>query len=71
MSTPEKLLSHYKSLKVKHDLLDKKIEEAYNHYTDDNEIHKMKLDKLHLKEEMNSIENQLGTEYGKRIPTRY
>ena len=71
MSTPEKLMSHYKSLKIKHDALDKKIEESYNHFIDDTEIHKMKIEKLHLKEEMSNIENQLGFESGKRIPARY
>ena len=69
--TVEKLLSHYKALKVKHDTLDKEINNAYNHYTDDIEVHKMKVEKLHLKEEMSRLEHEIGLENGKRIPDRY
>lgn len=57
--TEEKLNSHYKVVKSKHDILDKLIVDAYNQYIDDNEVHKMKLEKLHLKEEMDRIQNQL------------
>jgi hypothetical protein len=71
MSTREKMVSHYKNIKEKHDILDKKIQEAYNHYTKDEDIHKMKQEKLVLKEEMFRIEKELGTEDGKRIPGRY
>ena len=60
MSTSEKLKSHYNSLKEKHDLLDKQIAEAYNKHTDDIEVNKMKHNKLHLKEQMYQIEQQLG-----------
>ena len=52
MSTPEKIKGHYESLKSKHDLLDKQIEEAYNHHEDDLKIQQMKSQKLHLKEQM-------------------
>jgi hypothetical protein len=71
MSSIEKIMSHYKTLKSKHDDLDKQIDNAYNHYTDDVEIHKMKVEKLHLKEEMSQLELQIGLENGKRIPSRY
>jgi hypothetical protein len=71
MSTPEKLLSHYKNLKEKHDDLDKKITEAYNLYANDLEVQEMKTKKLHLKEQMYEIESQLGTEHAKRIPGRF
>jgi uncharacterized protein YdcH (DUF465 family) len=60
MSTSEKLKSHYNSLKEKHDLLDKQIAEAYNTHTDNIEVNKMKHNKLHLKEQMYQIEQQLG-----------
>jgi len=69
--TVEKLLSHYKTVKSKHDTLDKKIENAYNHYTDDLEINGMKVEKLLLKEEMARLEHEIGLENGKRIPSRY
>jgi len=69
--TVEKLMSHYKVVKSKHDTLDKQINNAYNHYTDDIEVHKMKVEKLHLKEEMTRLEHEIGLENGKRIPSRY
>ena len=59
MITEDKLESHLKVVKAKHDALDKMIVEAYNHYIDDNEVHKMKVEKLHLKEEMDSIKSKL------------
>jgi hypothetical protein len=71
MSTREKLISHIKHVRSKHDLLDKQIEEAYNHYTDDIAIHKMKVEKLHLKEEISRFEQELGKEDAKRIPNRF
>ena len=59
MITEDKLESHYTVIKAKHDALDKMIVEAYNHYIDDNEVHKMKREKLHLKEEMDRIKSKL------------
>lgn len=59
MSTTEKLMGHYTSLKEKHDKLDKEIEQAYNAHTDDLVIHKMKSNKLYLKEQMYDIEQRL------------
>lgn len=59
MLTEEKLYSHYNKVKAKHDALDKMIVDAYNHYIDDNEVHKMKLEKLQLKEEMEQIKTKL------------
>jgi len=53
----DKIESHYKVVKSKHDDLDKKIVDAYNHYEDDVEIHKMKVEKLYLKKEMAKIES--------------
>jgi hypothetical protein len=49
-------------IKAKHDALDKTINEAYNHYVDDLKINKLKLEKLHLKEEIDRIEHQLRTQ---------
>ena len=65
------LISHAKQIRLKHDQLDKKIEDAYNQYVDDLEIHKMKIDKLHLKEELSKIEIEIGKEDAKRIPNRF
>ena len=59
MITEQKLESHFKVIKTKHDALDKMIVEAYNHYIDDNDVHKMKIEKLHLKEEMDRIRSKL------------
>ena len=61
MITTDKLESHYKTIKAKHDALDKMINEAYNHYVDDLKINKLKLEKLHLKEEIDRIESKLRT----------
>lgn len=69
--TVEKLMSHYKTVKIKHDTLDKQITNAYNHYTDDVEVNKMKVEKLHLKEEMSRLEIAIAEENAKRIPERY
>lgn len=60
MSTAEKLMHHWDSLKNKHDKLDKQIKESYNHYDKDELVHKLKVEKLHIKEEMSNIEKQLG-----------
>jgi hypothetical protein len=54
-----KKLSHYKAIKEKHENLDKQITEAYNHYDNDEFIRKMKIDKLHLKEEIDQLEKEL------------
>jgi uncharacterized protein YdcH (DUF465 family) len=71
MSDREKIISHYKKIQEKHDLLDKQITEAYNHYTNDEAVHKMKQEKLILKEQMFEIERNLGNEDAKRIPRRF
>jgi hypothetical protein len=71
MSNRDKIISHAKAIREKHDALDKKIEEAYNHYTDDETITKMKIEKLHLKEELVNIEREIGKEDAKRIPNRF
>lgn len=67
MSTIEKMMSHYGYLKKKHDDLDKEIERAHNNHELDEVIHKMKKDKLHLKEQMFQIEQQVGIKDGKTI----
>lgn len=52
-------------VKLKHDALDKKIDEAYN------EVNKMRSQQLILKEEMTRLEQEIGLDHGKRIPSRY
>lgn len=59
MITHEKLLHHWNHLRDKHDNLDKKIQNAYNHHDKDELVHKMKVEKLHLKEEMYKVEKQM------------
>jgi uncharacterized protein YdcH (DUF465 family) len=59
MSTIEKMISHYDFLKTKHDALDKEINSAYSHHIDDHIVSGMKKQKLHLKDQMHQIENQL------------
>jgi predicted nucleic acid-binding Zn-ribbon protein len=60
-----KLKIDYKMVKLKHDALDKKIDEAYN------EVNKMRSQQLILKEEMTRLEQEIGLDHGKRIPSRY
>jgi len=60
-----KLKMDYKMIKLRHDALDKKIDEAYN------EVNKMRSQQLILKEEMNRLELAIGLDHGKRIPSRY
>lgn len=66
MTTSEKMMGHYNSLKEKHDKLDKEIEDAFNHHEDDLKINEMKAKKLHLKEQMYDMEQKL-KENGKSI----
>ena len=60
-----KLKMDYKMVKLRHDALDKKINEAYN------EVNEMRSQQLILKEEMTRLEQEIGLDHGKRIPSRY
>jgi len=60
-----KLKIDYKMVKLKHDELDKKIDKAYN------EVNEMRVQQSILKEEMTRLEQEIGLEHGKRIPSRY
>jgi peptidoglycan hydrolase CwlO-like protein len=60
-----KLKIDYKMVKLKHDDLDKKIDKAYN------EVNEMRVQQSILKEEMTRLEQEIGLEHGKRIPSRY
>ena len=52
-------------IKLRHDALDKKIVEAYN------EVNEMRSQQLTLKEEMTRLEQEIGLDHGKRIPSRF
>jgi chaperonin cofactor prefoldin len=60
-----KLKIDYKMVKLRHDELDKKIDKAYN------EVNEMRVQQSILKEEMTRLEQEIGLEHGKRIPSRY
>ena len=60
-----KLKMDYKMVKLRHDALDKKIDEAYN------VVNEMRSQQLILKEEMTRLEQEIGLDHGKRIPSRY
>lgn len=53
------LLNHYNSLIAKHETLEEQIRKQYSTHGNDNELAKMKKQKLTLKEEINKIETDL------------
>lgn len=55
----EKKLSHLKSLRNKHVDLDKRIQICYDERVDDTHLHKMKQEKLRLKDEIVKLEEEL------------
>jgi hypothetical protein len=54
-----KMEHHLKTLKEKHDLLDKEIKEEYSHHVDEVLLKEKKLKKLKLKEEMEEIKKKI------------
>ena len=62
-STTSKILydvaSHYNQLIVSHRKLDKEIEEKYNSHQPDHVIKALKMNKLHLKQEIEDIKSNL------------
>lgn len=58
----DKKLSHLKTLKSKHLDLDKRIQVCYDERVNDEHIVKMKMEKLHLKEEISKLEKELEEE---------
>ena len=62
-NTTSKILSdvanHYNRLIVAHRNLDKEIEEKYNNHEPDQVIKALKLNKLHLKQEIEEIKQNL------------
>lgn len=59
MTTDHKKLNHYETLKEKHEMLDKKIVEAFNHHDNDESIRKLKIKKLHVKEELERLKKEM------------
>lgn len=55
MSTLESLTNHLKVLEERHRTLDKKITEDYEHRLNSDEYNKEKMDKLHLKQEIEAL----------------
>jgi uncharacterized protein YdcH (DUF465 family) len=57
--TINSLTRHKDALVNKHKILDKDIKEAYTNHINDIELHRMKKEKLSLKEEIVSIEKTI------------
>ena len=62
--TLEKLKSRLASLTNKHRELDNNIEKMYNEGYSDNEIHGLKKQKLQLRDEITSLQQQLESDNG-------
>lgn len=60
MSTLQSLNNRLESLKEKHKELDKQVDIEYNNFTRDEIVEKHKIQKLRLKDEMTSIDKQIG-----------
>ena len=64
MITKEKLENRISFLQEKHDILDKQVQELYEHHGDDREIEMLKKHKLQIKDEIvreRTKLSQLGT----------
>ena len=59
MMTREKLIHHLESLREKHDDLDKKIQELYEHHTDDFKVEDLKKKKLKIKDEIEQTNRKI------------
>lgn len=54
-----KVKHHIASLEVKHAEIDHLIKEAHAHYDSDEKIKQLKLKKLHIKSEIEALENYI------------
>ena len=52
-------LSHLEELELRHRELDKKIKEGYTDYLDDTSLHKMKQEKLHIKDRIERLKQKV------------
>lgn len=59
MSNREKISSRLDSLYIRHRELDNRIRLCYNKFTKDEEIKKLKSEKLQLKDEIYKLENEI------------
>ena len=55
----DKELSHLEQLELRHKELDKKIQESYTDYLDDASLHKMKQEKLHIKDTIEKFKKKV------------
>ncbi len=59
MTTREKLIHHVEHLKEKHDNLDKRIKELYEHHTDEFKVEDLKKQKLKIKDEIEQTNRKI------------
>lgn len=59
MSTVESLTHHKEALEERHFLLNKTINEMYDHFIDDITIHQLKKEKLHLRDEIELTQHKI------------
>lgn len=59
MMTREKLIHHVEHLKEKHDVLDKQIQELYEHHTNDFKVEDLKKKKLKLRDEIEQTNRKI------------
>ena len=52
-------LDHLEALKLKHKDLDKQCSLGYSNYLNDNDLNKMKIEKAHVKAEIQQLEQEL------------
>lgn len=59
MSSVQKQINHLEVLEQKHQALDNEISSLYNSFASDEKVHKLKVKKLHLKQEIEQIKSNL------------
>ena len=52
-------LDHLEALKIKHRDLDKQCSLGYTNYLNDTDLNKMKMEKAHIKSQIQTIEQQI------------
>lgn len=57
----DKIKHHINHLKEKHSIIDNKIKDSYNHHEPDEILKKLKIEKLTLKQEIDSLEHKIAT----------
>jgi len=61
---PPSIVQRLKSLESKHKELDKQINQLYKHTSEEIGVKELKKQKLHIKEEITKLSNQLGENNG-------